>query len=272
MRTIKLTISYNGANYSGWQIQPNGVTVQELIQKAVREITGEENNVVGAGRTDAGVHALAQAASFRTEKDISLDGFRRGLNSMLPADIKILNADEVSENFHPIRDSKSKHYRYIISIGEFEDPLFVNRSWVINRQVDLKSMREAAEHLIGRHDFTSFRAADADDNGDAVRTIFSVEINEGVGGSCRCGAPREQQLCPQESSAMKGPLNSPYLIDIKGSGFLKNMVRNIVGTLVDVGLGKITPEKFKEILDSKDRKKAGVCAPASGLYLISVEY
>jgi tRNA pseudouridine38-40 synthase len=249
MHVIKLTISYDGTAYSGWQIQPNGVTIQELIQKAVREMTGEENNVVGAGRTDAGVHAFAQVASFRTERDISTDGFWQGLNSSLPPDIRIVVVEEASESFHPIRDSKSKHYRYIISVGGFEDPLNLNRSWFMRRPFDLELMNQAAGCLVGEQDFSAFRASDAS-GASPVKSVFSAHWNE-------------EKLTDKYIN---------YYFEIKGNGFLKNMVRNIVGTLVDVGLKKITPDDFKNILDSKDRKKAGICAPASGLYLVSVEY
>jgi len=244
MRHIKLTIAYDGAGYSGWQIQPNATTIQELIQKAVREMTGEKINVVGSGRTDAGVHALGQVASFRTEKTIPLEGFRKGINNLLPKDIRILNAEEVEDGFHPIRNSKRKNYRYIITSDEFAHPLEVGRVWAIGRELDIDAMNKACEYLVGEHDFSSFRAADAHES-DAIRKIFIVNFK------------RE---------------NKCYIFDISGSGFLKNMVRNIVGTLYDVGIGKISPDKFKDILEAKDRKKAGVCAPASGLYLISVEY
>lgn len=267
MRNIKLTISYDGTDYSGWQIQPNGVTIQELLQKAVRQMTGEDNNLVGAGRTDAGVHAFGQVASFRTEKGIPIEGFRKGLNSVLPADIRIMSVEEVPDNFHPIRDSKSKHYRYIISVGESEYPLFLNRSWLIMRDLDERMMREASLCLVGKHDFSAFRAADDCNNG-AVREIFDLKI---------CAYDKNifisDFLLQGVASSDAKPLNkSSYIIDIKGDGFLKNMVRNIVGTLVDVGVGKITPAEFKEIFESHDRKKAGVCAPASGLYLVAVEY
>lgn len=276
MRHIRLTIAYDGTNYSGWQIQPNATTIQELVQNAVRAMTGEECNVVGAGRTDAGVHAFAQVASFRTAKEVKLNGFLMGLNTNLPRDIRITGAEEVDINFHPIRDAKSKHYRYIISEYKEEHPLLLHRSWPVGRALDTGSMNEAAKFLIGKHDFTSFRASDSGDEG-AVRRIHSAVFT-------RLSANVVAGLCAGHKIYLNGGHRGPPLhlenfwttreieFNITGSGFLKHMVRNIVGTLVDVGLGRTTPEGFKNILEVKDRKKAGPCAPASGLYLVAVEY
>lgn len=254
VRNLRLTIAYDGSYYSGWQIQPNAVTIQALLQNAVRDMTGEETNVIGAGRTDAGVHALAQVASFKTEKNISLEGFRCGLNSKLPRDIRINKIEESAENFHPMRDAKGKHYRYLFSEEMAEHPLYLNRRWCVGRKLNIDAMKKAAKFLIGKHDFTSFRAADGcDDN--AIREVRSVKISS-------------VSSCSDEYD-----VTLPFFsLDITGGGFLKNMVRNIVGTLVDVGLGKISPDQMNEILAAKDRKKAGVCAPACGLYLVSVSY
>jgi tRNA pseudouridine38-40 synthase len=270
MRHIKLTLAYDGTNYSGWQIQPNAISIQELVQKAVREMTGEENNVVAAGRTDAGVHACGQVASFRTERDIPLDGFKKGLGTILPRDIRVLDASEVNEDFHPIRDSKLKHYRYMISEGEFEHPLSLHRSWTVGRSLDIDLMQEAASYLIGEHDFTSFCASDACE-GSRVREIESIKVNSlSPWGEGRGEGENDLSTPPHPSLLPKG--EKEIIINITGSGFLKNMVRNIVGTLVDVGLEKISPEEFKKILEAKDRKKAGICAPACGLYLVVVDY
>jgi tRNA pseudouridine38-40 synthase len=268
MKNLKLTIAYDGTGYSGWQVQPNGVTIQELLQNSVRKMTNEENNVVGSGRTDAGVHALAQVAVFRTEKDIPLDGFLKGINSDLPKDIRVLNIEEVSLDFHPIRDSKKKSYRYIISDEDAEHPLLLNRKWAVGRSLDLELMNEAARHLVGEHDFSAFKAADGVEKG-SVRRIFKISVKEL---DCFGLWPRNDTNLPVIASGAKQSSSRSIVIDIIGNGFLKNMVRNIVGTLVDVGLKKITPNQFKDILDSRDRKRAGVCAPAHGLYLYSVEY
>jgi len=249
LRTVKLTIAYEGSLYSGWQIQPNATTIQEVLQKAVHEVTQENNNVIGAGRTDAGVHALGQVASFRTEKGIPLKKIKSAINRYLPKDIRILKTEEVNNTFHPIRDSKKKHYRYILALTENEHPLFLNRVWHVRKSLNIEAMKSASKYLIGKNDFSSFKASDGESI-DSVREVYSVDIKE-------------------ESFYL---YDIAYVIDVTGNGFLKNMVRNIVGTLIDVGSTKITSGDFKQILDAKDRKKAGVCAPASGLYLVSVMY
>lgn len=265
MRNIKLTIACDGTNYSGWQVQPERVTIQGLLQKAVREMTGEENNVVGSGRTDAGVHVLAQVAAFKTKTDILPEGFLKGINRTLPKDIRVLGVEEVGPDFHPIRDAKKKHYRYVVSEEGGEHPLFLNRKWAVGRGLNLEVMREAAGCLVGEHDFSSFRASDGEDRG-RVREIFEVRVNQL---DCFGLWPGNGTRVPPIAS---GVCAKDVVIDIIGNGFLKNMVRNIVGTLVEVGLGKITPGEFRDILDSRDRKMAGVCAPAHGLYLHSVIY
>lgn len=246
---IRLQIAYDGTNYCGWQIQKNAISVQYLIQKFVREMTGEDNNVVGASRTDAGVHALAQVATFITEKKIPLDGFKMGLNSLLPRDIRIVGAKRVGGDFHPIKDTKGKHYRYIISEARDEHPLYLNRAWPLGKPLDVKEMKTGARHLLGRHDFSAFKAADGD-KVDPVKRVKSISIK------------RQRGFVSERH----------YIIDVVGDGFLKNMVRNIVGTLAEVGLGKKAQADIKKILESRDRKKAGVCAPASGLYLVKVFY
>jgi len=173
MHNIKLTISYDGTNYSGWQIQPNGVTIHGLIQAAIRKMTGEENNLVGSGRTDAGVHAFAQVASFRTEKKIPPDGFRRGVNSLLPFDIRITDAEEADINFHPIRDAKSKEYHYLMSSEKREHPLCLNRAWCLGRELDIDAMNKAAAYLVGEHDFSAFKASDGCEE-SSVREVYRV--------------------------------------------------------------------------------------------------
>lgn len=284
MRHIKLTIAYDGTNYCGWQIQENGTAVQELIQQGVRRMTGEENNVVGAGRTDAGVHALAQTASFRTEKNIPLEGFKLGLNCTLPRDIRVIGVEEVRLDFHPVRDAKSKHYRYLISEALEEHPLYLNRVWAVGRTLDIEKMREAAEHIIGRHDFSSFAAAGgALDN--PVREVYEVDIvriltspplvGEEQGGSGMNSYMTTFPLFPSPQGREKSWMElsgCTISIDITGNGFLKQMVRNIVGTLVDVGTRRTAPDELGKILEARDRRMAGRTAPAHGLYLVGVEY
>ena len=256
MRVIKLTLAYDGTNYAGWQIQKNATGIQAVLQAAVQKMTSEDNRVVGSGRTDAGVHALCQVASFKTDTDIPLEGFRKGINTILPTDIRILSVEEVSNDFHPIRDAKRKDYRYIIIQSENESPIFRNRAWMIRQTLDIEAMNAAAEVLVGKEDYSSFKASDGVD--DAVREVFSASFR----------TVRGEGIVPLDLSLGE----TTIVFDISGEGFLKNMVRNIMGTLVDVGLGKLSTPQFKDILLAKDRKKAGVCAPASGLYLMHVTY
>jgi tRNA pseudouridine38-40 synthase len=256
VRNIKLTIEYDGTNYHGWQVQPNGETVQNLIQKAVSKMTGEKAAVNGASRTDAGVHAVSQVACFKTGSKISCDGFRKGLNSLLPDDIAIYKVEDVPLRFHPKRDSKYKHYRYLILNSETRSALMKNRTWFIpkrEQKLDMRRMRGAASVLVGVHDFSAF-CSSADCNKSKVREIYDIKVVK-------------SSPIPPFLKGGEGGLEDLFIIDIFGNGFLKNMVRNVVGTLV-----KVSGSEMKSILKSRDRKKAGVCAPASGLYLMEVVY
>lgn len=294
MRNIKLTIEYDGTAYCGWQAQPNGVSVQEMLQVALRKMTGEKTMLQGASRTDAGVHALGQAANFRTRTAIPCRGFIEGLNSLLPEDISVIGAEEVPEGFHAKRSSKGKHYRYLIAFGGSRPALMRNRVWFIrdvapasgygagasrSEVLDrIAELNEAAQVLVGEHDFSAFCGA-GDTNRSKVRRIDRIEV-------------RGRELVTGKDGDVLVPLSLPsgsnlLSIDITGNGFLKYMVRNIAGTLA----GLVFPvqrhggpagtcdrkrisgrERIKYILDSGDRKKAGVTAPAFGLYLIEVYY
>lgn len=254
MRTIKLTISYDGTNYVGWQVQPNGVSVQALVQAAVRKMTGEENAVVGASRTDAGVHAVAQAAHFETQSEILCENFRMGINSILPPDIAVTFVSDVHAGFHARRDAKGKKYIYRILVSDERGPLLQSRFWHIRKMPDVKAMKAAAKVLVGEHDFSSFCAAGSGAK-NAVRKINSIKI-------------KTSRPSP-EFFAGEG-----RVIDLvfKGEGFVRHQIRNIVGTLVDIGFGKIEKGEMKKILAARDRKKAGRKAPACGLYLVKVFY
>lgn len=251
-----MTISYDGTCYSGWQVQPNGVTIQEVMQGAITKMTGEKATLTASGRTDAGVHAIAQVANFRTSKDISCDGFQKGLNSLLPDDIVITAVEEVSEAFHAQKGAVSKCYRYMILNGPHTTPLLKNRFWWIRNKLNVGKMRSALKCLVGMHDFSAFCASD-DCNGSKVREILDTRVD----------VIKKDYLLSMLSKDLK-----IILVDVAGTGFLKNMVRNIVGTVVDVGLNKIDKKEFKEIFESHDRKRAGVNAPAHGLYLLKVQY
>jgi tRNA pseudouridine38-40 synthase len=257
MRNIKLTIEYDGTAYCGWQRQENAVSIQETLEKAVRAMTGEPSDVIGASRTDAGVHAIGQAAHFITETNIPCDGFLRGLNSMLPEDIRIVGAMEAAEGFHSRKSAKSKLYRYAIHSSPAESALLARRAWHIPNPLDSKAMKKAAEAFVGKHDFAAFQAAGAGVK-HAVRTLYEVKINYIK------GREGDNNLVPVSLDGIA--------IDFKGDGFVRHMVRNMVGTIVEVGLGKLSAEDIPFIIDGRKRSAAGICAPAHGLYLIKVMY
>jgi len=244
MRTIRLTIEYDGTAYSGWQRQPNGLAVQQVIEEALCQLTGGKVELRSSGRTDAGVHARGMAAAFRTTAKLPLKAFIDGTNRFLPPDIAILDAIEVPSGFKPIADALAKHYRYTILLTTVRSPLRRFHAWHLREELDLEAMRAGAAFFVGRHDFAAFRASNCAAK-TTVRRVDSVEIT-------RAG--------------------DAIQIDVVGGGFLKNMVRVMVGTLVEVGRGRFTPEYVSGLLQDGDRKKAGATAPACGLCLIKVYY
>lgn len=244
MRTIKLTIQYDGTAYCGWQEQANGPSIQETVELALAKILGQRVRVQSSGRTDAGVHAEAMPAVFRTESSIPLKAFVDGVNCHLPEDIAIQSAEEVPEQFKVIGGARAKTYRYTIYNAPVRAPLQRRTSWHVRDQLDLQAMRTAAGYFIGEHDFASFRGQ----NCTAVtsrRRIDAVEINQ------------------------DGPF---IIIDVTGGGFLKYMVRIMAGTLVDVGRGRFAPEHVVALLEQPDRQRGGVTAPSQGLRLLQVSY
>ena len=244
MRTIKLTIEYDGANYAGWQTQPNGMAVQQVIEEAMLQLLGEQVRLRSSGRTDAGVHARAMVASFTTSRELPTQAFVGGVNRFLPPDIAILSASEVPTGFKAIRDARSKQYRYTIYNGQVRSPLRRLYSWHVREPLNLDAMDDAARRFVGRHDFAAFRASNYATK-TSVRRIDVVTIN------------REGEM---------------LTIDVTGEGFLKNMVRIMAGTLVDIGRGRFEPDHIDMLLRDPERKKAGVTAPACGLCLIRVTY
>ena len=244
MRNIKLTIRYDGTNYSGWQFQKNARSIQEAIQRSLKRIVREKVNLVGSGRTDAGVHAASQVANFRTRSVIPLKNIQMALNSILPRDIIISQIEEAPVSFNSQHDARSKLYRYTISNGYFVDPFLRKFASGCLYKLNITSMRKAVRHLKGRQDFKSFQAKGGGER-DSVRRIKKIKIEK------------------------EGNLVYIY---IEADGFLYNMVRNIVGTLIDVGRGKIAPEGVKTILGKKDRRFCGPTAPAKGLCLVKVRY
>ncbi len=284
MRTVKLTIAYDGTDYVGWQQQPNGLSVQQCLERALEQMTGRACPVIGAGRTDAGVHAIGQVAHFKTDVTIPCHGFVGGLNSLLPQSIVITSAVDVEDGFHARRDAKGKIYRYVIVCSPHRMPFLVNRCWHIKEHLDVHAMRNASRHLTGENDYKSFRAAGCQSR-HAIREIKRIEMSEIVIASLApCGAERgDLKGHPERErgiSEVRGLLrfarndndNKILSIDFEGDGFVRHMIRNIVGTLVDIGKGKMSADEIKAILNARQREEAGRCAPASGLYLIRVFY
>lgn len=242
MRTILLVLEYDGTDYAGWQIQPNGLAVQEVVEKALAEILGHEVRVHASGRTDAGVHARGMAAHFQTDANLPLQAFREGVNTFLPPDVAVLEAREVPADFHARFSAKGKWYRYTIYLNQVRSPLAARYAWHLRGTLDLGLMRTAAQSLVGEHDFGAFRSSGCVAK-TTVREIFSIDIL---------------------------PDDKFIHIDIRGSGFLKNMVRMIVGTLVDVGLGRRPAEEVAMLLAGTDAMTCGQTAPAHGLCLHEV--
>jgi tRNA pseudouridine38-40 synthase len=241
---IKLTVEYDGTNYCGWQIQPNGQSIQAVLERAVSTFLGMATRVTGSGRTDAGVHALGQVVNFFSDKDVEPQRIRRGLNALTPEDISIKEVEIVPDSFDARRDGRSRVYEYRILNRPTASPFYLNRAWHLHQPLDLNAMREAISCLVGEHDFSSFRAAGCD-AAHPIRKVYRVSLDA-------CGAR--------------------LLFNIEATAFLRHMVRNIVGTLAEVGFGLRTPQSFNDLLEARDRTKAGQTAPACGLYLVEVKY
>ncbi|GAB4387331.1 MAG: tRNA pseudouridine(38-40) synthase TruA [Thermodesulfovibrionales bacterium] len=256
MRNIKLALEYDGTAYSGWQSQKRGeATVQAALEEAVEKLTGRRPRVIGSGRTDAGVHALGQVACFRTASALGADVIKRGLNALLPPDIRVREAEEAEPGFHPQLSARGKRYFYVISNSERLSPFMERFAWRVPQRLAVPAMRTAAAFVVGRRDFSAFRAS-----GSSARTsereITRVAVSS-ARGLCFAGARLEGRF---------------IRVTVEGDGFLRHMVRNIVGTLVDVGRGKIKPGDVPGIIASGDRKAAGPTAPARGLFLEKVFY
>lgn len=244
-KKFKLVIEYDGTAYHGWQRQKSDRSIQAETEKALAVMTRQAVTLSASGRTDAGVHALGQVAHFTCETAIEPEDFRRGLNSLLPDDIVIKNCKSVPDAFHARYDAKRKTYRYRILNRAVPTAVDRRYVWHLRKELQIGAMRAAARHLLGRHDFKAFEGTGSPRT-STVRTILRADLKKEPHG---------------------------YLIfEIEGDGFLRYMVRNIVGTLVEVGRRKITPEGFRAILESKDRDQAGATAPPQGLFLVAVDY
>ncbi len=245
MRRVQLTLAYDGTAYRGFQVQPNGPTIQSVTEEALLRLLQEPVRLRAAGRTDAGVHAREQVVDFADSGNRPPDTILRGGNALLPPDIRIVSAEEVPLSFDARRHAKEKEYRYFLHLHPVASPFFSRHAWHIEKLLDLDSIREALAHIVGEHDFASFQGQGCTAE-TTVRTIIRAELGE-----------------------FHPPLR---FISISGGGFLRHMVRNVVGTLVDVGKGKVPPERVRELFFLRDRSAAGPTAPARGLFLWSVIY
>ncbi len=245
MRNIRLLIEYEGTHYSGWQTQAEHPTIQGKLTEAIEKLTGSPVSLAGASRTDAGVHAWGQVANFKTSSRIPLLGIRQGLNSILPEDIVVKDATEVPPDFDSRRGSTGKTYLYRVLNRRYPSSILRNFSWFVYHPIDVGLMREGAKHMIGEKDFSSFRAADSDAN-HSIREVTSIEVSE-----------KPENMIEFE---------------VKGTAFLRHMVRIMVGTLVTLGKGKLKPDDIKTIIESKKREAAAMTAPPQGLFLVMVEY
>lgn len=244
MKRIKLTVAYDGTNYCGWQIQPNGITVEEVLNRELSALTKTKVTVIGASRTDSGVHARGNVAVFDTDSPIPPDRIAYALNRRMPEDIVVIRSEEVPADWHPRYQNSVKTYEYHILNSKMPDPTKRHTTYFVSYHLDIQKMREATAYIVGEHDFASFCNIHTDVE-DTVRTIYELAIEKN---------------------------GEEWTIRIRGNGFLYNMVRIIVGTLLRVGRGFYTPEQVKEILEAKDRKSAGVTAPPQGLMLMQIEY
>ncbi len=246
MKNFKLIIEYDGTDFNGWQVQKSGRTVQGQLEAAVFQMTRQQIRVTGSGRTDAGVHALGQTAHFRCETRLAADDFFAGLNSLLPEDIVIHSCTPVSENFHARYDALEKTYRYNILNRRLPAAIGRQYAWHIKNRLDTKAMQQAAETLVGTHDFSAFE---------------------------NTGSPRSNSVRTVSSARLIPAANGEHLaFEITADGFLRYMARNIVGTLAAVGLSRITPADFADIQEACDRSRAAATAPPQGLFLVSVKY
>lgn len=249
-RNIKLTLAYDGCDFAGWQVQPNQPTIQGVLVSVIEQITGEKTLPQGSGRTDAGVHALAQVATVSLESPIPLVNFRKALNHVLPRAIRVLNVEEVPADFHARKSARAKTYQYRIYRGEICAPFLARYVYHHPYPLDEDAIAEAAEVVAGEHDFTSFAAVDPDARAE------NEEVN-----NTRTIYISNWQCAGEE-----------FVYTVRGNGFLHHMVRNLVGTFLMIGKGNLTNKDLKRILDLRDRSAAAATAPASGLYLVSVEY
>ena len=262
-RNLRMTLAYDGTHYVGWQTQANGLAIQEVIEKAIWKLTKENVSLLSTGRTDSGVHALGQVASFRTLSRIPADGMHKAIQNFLPDDILIRDMSEAHPKFHATFSAKYKRYRYVINNGRTNSPFFRQYSWHFFASLDAQAMHEAAQVIVGKQDFRSFETH-WPNKATSVRTVMSLTV-------------QRQRFCPLWFNAADMPPSTDNVgdyiwIEIVADGFLYNMVRTIVGTLVSVGRGRWDGGDVRRIIDTMDRTVAGDTAPPQGLYLVDVCY
>lgn len=258
MRTLAMTLAYDGTDYVGWQRQPNGVSIQGLIEASVAAIEGEPVVVTGAGRTDAGVHAAGQVASFAIRHEITPDALVRAINARLPPDVRVREAAERPAGFNARFAARGKTYRYVVLDAPIADPFDARWCWQFDQALDVTAMAAGLDILRGTHDFAAFQSAGSDvlTTTRTLRRVWCGRVSPGAGRDWRPLALRD---APR------------IVVEVEGDGFLRHMVRSIVGTLAEVGLGKRPVEDLARVLASRDRRQAGPTAPARGLCLVSVE-
>jgi tRNA pseudouridine38-40 synthase len=266
-RWLKLTVAYDGGAYSGWQFQPDKSTVQGTLEATWQRLTQESLRVTSAGRTDAGVHALGQVVGLVTETRLSNDDLHRGLNALLPDDIAVITIEDAPENFHATYDAVGKRYRYQVYNGRAPSVFSRNYAWHYPQPLHAEAMHAAGQGLVGKHDFSSFETAGSE-RPDSIRTIHELTV---ASGADVAEFLRNSDLAVSEKLPDR-PSSSQITIEVAGDGFLYNMVRTIVGTLVEVGVGKRDIEWPAEVLAARDRRRAGQTAPPHGLFLVSVDY
>lgn len=244
MRNIKLTIEYDGKDFNGWQKQPNKLNIQGEIEKAIQNVTGEQVNLIGSGRTDAGVNAFGQVANFKIDSEFPIEKMATAINSQLKKSIRVKKAEEVSSDFHSRYNCHSKTYNYVIDNSEQGSAIYRNLSYHVSKKLNIEKMQKAISYFIGEHDFSSFKSSGTSSK-SSVRTIYNATVVKE---------------------------NDKVTISLTGNGFLYNMVRIISGTLVEVGLNNIEPQEIPKIIEAKNRQMAGKTLPSQGLFLINVEY
>ncbi len=267
MRNLRLILTYDGSEFAGWQVQPALATVQGTLASAIGRLSGENVLPQGSGRTDAGVHALAQVATFATASPIPLENWLKALNELLPPAIRVLDIKEVAAEFHARKSARAKTYRYRIFRGSICPPFLARYVWHYPYPLDEAAMAQAAGFVIGEHDFTSFAAVDPERKA-------REDVDEDLNHRGHRGAQGKTELSNVRTifSSVWAREADEFIYSVRGSGFLHHMVRNLVGTFILVGKGTLKPQDIRRILESRNRSAAGPTAPANGLYLVNVEY